>query len=82
MAFSSTRKMRASQAFRVSAGTFTQAAGDVGGTIDTGIKNILYASISASGQVETTLPKITWSGAVLTIITTDDFDGYWFAIGR
>lgn len=82
MALSSTRTFKAFQSFRISAGTFTQSSGDVGGTIDTGLKSIAFAGVSCSSHIGTENAKVSWSGGTLTIVTDDNVSGYWWAIGR
>lgn len=84
MAFSSTRTLRASQAFRISAGTFTNAAADTGGDIDTGLKSISWADAAFSSHVDSGNVKVTWTAGSpdITIVCNEGADGYWFAIGR
>jgi hypothetical protein len=82
MAFASTTVMKASHAFKISAGTFTNASTNSGGDIETNIHRIAFAGIQVSSHLGTEFPKISWSGSTLTIVTSLDCDGYWWAFGR
>jgi hypothetical protein len=68
-------------------GTFTNAGGDTGGDINTGLKicDAIFlqtggAAVNANDpSVNETLPC---DGSAVTIVTTADQDGTWMAIGR
>jgi hypothetical protein len=72
---------------RVAWGTFTNASGDTGGNIDTGLVLVesMYFAGSGAGAL-TALPSVNEtlpaSGGAITIVCADGEDGYWFAIGR
>ena len=62
---------------RVYMGQYTQASGDTGGAITTGLKRIEY--FDATGAT-----KVTNASGVVTIVTADPGaaqTGYWMAIG-
>ena len=68
-------------------GTYTNASGDTGGDIDSGLTEcdmlILQptgsAAVATAPVVNETLPC---DGSAVTVVTADDEDGVWFAIGR
>lgn len=69
----------------VKMGTFTNGAGDSGGNITTGLKQVVSMTLQSKGTaVVATAPVINEtfpiSGAV-TIVTALDEDGYWVAYG-
>jgi len=69
---------------RIAFGTFTNASGDSGGTIKTGLKycnTFVYSATSHLGgeQVKVTKNSVT-PGDVL-IVTSDNIDGDWVAFG-
>ena len=67
-------------------GTFTNASGDTGGNINTGIMTVTRmeltikgaAVVAANPSVNETMPC---DGTAVTIVTGDDEDGYWYAEG-
>jgi hypothetical protein len=69
-------------------GTYTNAGGDTGGDIYTGLNRVDYfelipnsATVIATGcVVNETLPALAQEN--VTIKTADDEDGYWYAEGR
>lgn len=88
MAFASTiteRSIFGNKAF--SWGTFTNASGDTGGDIDTGLTTCEAIFLQAGGSsviataatVNETLPV---AGSAVTIVTDDNEDGTWFAFGN
>jgi len=71
----------------MSFGTYTNGtAGDTGGNVDTGLKTCEHFQIQPKGSsviatqsvVNETFPL---AGSAITIVTSDDEDGYWSAIG-
>ena len=84
MSFAYTRTLRSAQTHRISCGTFTNGAADTGGTIDSGLKSISFAAAAFSSHVDSGNPKVTWTAGspTITILTNENADGYWFAIGR
>jgi len=62
-------------------GTFTNAAGDVGGAISTGFGVIVACGVFYTSHVGSQSPKYTVSGGTITIVTEDGVDGNWWAIG-
>jgi len=71
---------------RIKVGTFTNAGGDTGGDIVTGLNSVEFIQLQHTGSavaanapaVNETLPLA--SGSV-TVVTDDGADGVWFAIG-
>ena len=71
---------------RLVAGTYTNASGDTGGDINTGLVRVEHFQLQPKGTailasapvVNETLPM---SGGTVTIVTNDDEDGTWCAIG-
>jgi hypothetical protein len=67
-------------------GTFTNAGGDTGGNIDTGLRmcesikltHTGAAVVASAPSVNETLPV---AGNAITIVTVDGADGLWEAIG-
>jgi hypothetical protein len=67
-------------------GTFTNAGGDTGGNIDTGLRmcesikltHTGAAVVASAPSVNETLPIL---GNAITIVTVDGADGIWEAIG-
>lgn len=67
-------------------GTFTSAGGSTGGDIETGMYGIDFIQLQQKGSavvadapvVNETLP----SGGDVTIVTTANAVGYWFAYGK
>lgn len=78
MAFSSTQTAYSVFGNKaVQMGTYTQASGDTGGAIVTGLKTIEY--FDATGAT-----KVSNSSGTVTITTADPTEaqtGYWMAIG-
>lgn len=70
----------------ISHGTFTNAGGSTGGNIDTGLRTCEFihlqhsgaAAVASAPSVNETLPV---AGSAVTIVTTADADGYWWAWG-
>jgi hypothetical protein len=81
MAFSSTRNFCGYPRLRFATGTFTNGATDVGGTIDTGLKHVYFATVNVGSHIGSEQIKLTWSGSTLTLVTDEGADGYWFAVG-
>lgn len=72
---------------RYAMGTFTNASGDTGGDIVTGLKTVYFASLQHTGAaVVANAPVInetfTTSTGTLTIVTDDNEDGIWVAYGK
>lgn len=71
---------------RVNFGTYTNGSGDTGGDINTGLKTCEFISlqpnaaavIATAPVVNETLPV---AGSAVTVVTADDEDGYWMAVG-
>lgn len=71
---------------RLSYGTYTNASGDTGGDIDTGLRSCEFILLQPGGSaviatapvVNETLPV---AGSAVTVVTADDEDGQWFAVG-
>jgi len=71
---------------RIAFGTFTNASGDTGGDITTGLAVVDAMWLQYSGTavvadapvINETFPLTT----AVTIVTVDNADGYWIAIGR
>jgi len=88
MAFSSTITARpcAMGNKRVAVGTFTQAGGDTGGDINTGLRSCEFIMLQTTGAaasadqsaVDETLPV---DGSAVTIVTTAGVVGNWLAVG-
>lgn len=88
MAFSSTIDGKAPLGDKVLAwGTYTNGTtGDTGGNINTGLKTCVNMKLQPKGSsviatasvVNETFPL---AGNAVTIVTSDDEDGYWEAIG-
>jgi len=70
---------------RLSAGTWTNAAGDSGGTINTGLKHCNVFVWSANSHFGGPDVKVTknpsGSPGSVTIVTGDNVDADWFAMG-
>lgn len=67
-------------------GTFTNASGDTGGNIETGLTVCEFMSLQSTGTaVIANAPVINEAfpaaGNAVTIVTTDNEDGIWFALG-
>lgn len=67
-------------------GTFTNGASDTGGDVDTGLACVEAAWLQVKGTaVDSNAPVINETfpvvGGIITIVTTADADGLWFAIG-
>jgi hypothetical protein len=67
---------------RLVTGTLTQAAGDSGGTISTGLSAIDFFDFNTTSHVGSTKVKYTISGGDVTLVIPNDVDGLWMAIGR
>ena len=71
---------------RVSVGTFTQAGGETGGSINTGLRSCEFMMLQTTGaavsadqsSVTETLPV---AGNAVTIVTTAGAVGNWLAVG-
>jgi hypothetical protein len=71
---------------RVAVGTFTQAGGDTGGDINTGLRSCEFIMLQPTGAavsadecaVNETLPV---AGSAVTIVTTAGTVGNWLAMG-
>lgn len=62
-------------------GTYTNSTGgDTGGTITTGLQDIIH--MSASSSTSTPSVVLTASAGTITLTTTANQDGTWMAIGR
>ena len=83
MAFSSTMlgNFAVSRSKRLSFGTFTNAAADSGGDIDTGLSACDAIFLSASTEPNSGTYNVTISAGTATVVTEDGADGYWLAIG-
>lgn len=68
--------------YRLISGTYTNAAGDTGGAITSGLNVLVWASAICTSHVGSQMPKVTISGGTITIVTEDGADGNWIAIGR
>ena len=62
-------------------GTFTNGANDSGGAVSTGLKACDVWIPVISSHTGGTGIKTSISGGTVTIVTDDDVDGTWFAIG-
>ena len=72
---------------RYATGTFTNAGGDTGGDIITGLRYVIHASLQHTGAaVAANAPAINetfpTAPGTLTIVTDDDADGIWIAFGK
>lgn len=81
MAFASTTLSTLIGNKRMKYGTFTNAAGDTGGTITSGLSNIEAACAGISSHVGATHPKLATSGGTITLTCDDGVDGWWLAVG-
>ncbi len=71
---------------KITHGTYTNASGDTGGNIDTGLQVCEHIQLQPTGTaviasnpvVNETLPI---DGSAITIVTTDNEDGIWIAYG-
>jgi len=68
-------------------GTFTNGSGDTGGDIATGLITceqifLQYTGASAIADSPTLNETLPCPGNAVTIITTDNADGIWLAIGH
>ena len=88
MAFTSAITKRAVMgSYKVAWGTFTSAGGSTGGNIDTGLTLVHSIQLTTSGasavadstSVNETLPA---DGSAITIVSTANATGYWFAVGK
>ncbi|MEW6295958.1 MAG: hypothetical protein AB1467_06785 [Candidatus Diapherotrites archaeon] len=71
---------------RIAWGTFTNGLADTGGDIVTGLKIVEFISLQLKGiAVDANAPVVNetlpLSGGNVTIVTTADADGYWWAFG-
>jgi len=74
-------------AYKVAWGTYTNGSGDTGGNVNTGLTNVHVmllqpggaSAIATAATVNETLPA---AGNAITIVTADNEDGQWFAIGK
>lgn len=69
---------------RMSVGTFTNAAGDSGGNIITGLKYVDVFTWSCNSHVDAGELKVTknsGTGGTVLIVSSDGADGDWVAIG-
>ena len=72
---------------KIVVGTYTNASGDTGGDIDTGLKRVEFLVLQPKGSsVIATAPSVNETfpcdGSAVTIVTADNEDGYWFAFGK
>lgn len=71
---------------RIKWGTYTNGSGDTGGNINTGLQSCEAIFLQPGGSsviatapvVNETLPV---AGSAVTVVTADDEDGTWLAIG-
>lgn len=87
MAFTSTiTKLQKWGDRTVSYGTYTNAGGDTGGDIRVGFNTVEFMKLTQTGSaVSTNEPVINETFPFTgnpTIVTDDDRDGLWWAIGR
>ena len=66
---------------RVEMGTYTNGAGDSGGTIKTGLKEVYYFNSDCETSNAGASNKVAISGGEVTITTANNEDGKWLAIG-
>jgi hypothetical protein len=71
---------------RWSFGTYTNGQGDTGGNINTGLRSCEFISLQPnSSSVIATAPVVNETlpvdGTAVTVVTADDEDGYWMAVG-
>ena len=69
---------------RISSGTWTNAAGDSGGTINTGLKFCNTFVWSATSHLGGEVVKVTKNSVTpgnVLIVTSDNVDGDWIAMG-
>ena len=69
---------------RIATGTWTNASGDTGGTLKTGLKFINTFVWSATSHVGGEVVKVTKNDGTpgnVTIVTSDNVDGDWIAMG-
>ena len=85
MAFSSTvDENNVSGGRRITAGTWTNAAGDTGGLINTGLKYcsvFLWSNNSHIGGEVVKVTKNDTNPGNVAIVTSDGIDGDWLAMG-
>lgn len=84
MAFSTTVVKRANiGSLKLVVGTYTNAATDTGGTIDTGLTNLFYFSAEPDSHVGSTNLKhtITAGSSSVTVVCEEGVDGRWLAVG-
>lgn len=62
-------------------GTFTNAAGDTGGPIGTGLRAIFSAGVRITSHLGATEPQVSDSAGTLTLVTDDGVDGEWWTEG-
>jgi hypothetical protein len=72
---------------RVHTGTFTNAGGDSGGNINTGLNLCEFISLQVNSaavvaNVAVTNETFPVAGAAVTIVTNADDDGTWWAYGN
>ena len=71
-----------SRSKRLSFGTFTNAATDSGGDIDTGLKACDAVFLTCSSHYNTAGARLSSiSAGTATVVTDDGADGYWLALG-
>ena len=65
-------------------GTFTNASGDSGGTINTGLSNVVSVDLTVTSHYNAAKPKvtITTSSPSVTVVTGDANSGNWVAFGN
>lgn len=87
MAFSSTVTVRSVMGNkRVHFGTYANGSGDTGGDIDTGLRACEFMSLQPGGaSAIATAPAVNESlpvaGNAVTVVTADNEDGSWMAVG-
>ena len=80
-AYTVTKRIRPERAYKMAWGTFTNGTNDSGGAIVTGFKSCNFFIASINSHLSAAEVKHTISGGTVTIVTGDDIDGTWFAIG-
>lgn len=81
-AYTVTAKVNISRSKKITWGTFTNGTNDVGGAITTGLTYIDFFSAGITSHVDSGDVKATTSGGTATLITGNDIDGTWMAIGQ
>jgi hypothetical protein len=73
---------------KIAWGTFTNANGDTGGNIDTGMNRVDFIALTVNDSAAasaTSVPTVNETlpidGSAVTILCLDGQDGYWWAFG-